>query len=155
MRLGHIFSAVALVGGMSLGVYAHAGCKLQFEQHYVCDSTVAAKKLAEAKIIHVQTNRTDLFAADRTGQLVTKLGKQVAATGQPADMTFEVVPVDHGGMMDVGPHAIPEGRLNVYDTDHQLLWVETLDGDGDAPWTADVMELLKRFQAHVAGSKDL
>ncbi len=155
MRLGHIFSAAALVGAMSFGVCAHAGCKLQFEQHYICDSGVFAKKLADAKLIHVQAGRTDLFGADRTGQLVTKLGKQVAAADQPADMTFEILPVDRGGMMDFGPHAIPEGRLNVYDADHQLVWVETLDGDGDAPWTADVIELLKRFQAHVAGSKDL
>jgi hypothetical protein len=154
MRLGHVFSVV-LVGGMSLATNAHADCRLQFEQHFICDQAVLQGKLAQAKVIGVVAGRTDLFATERTGQLVTKLGKQVATADQHTDMTFEVLPVEHNGSMSFGPQGMPLGRFNVYDADHQLVWVETIDGNGEMPWTADVIELIKRFQAHVAGSKEL
>jgi hypothetical protein len=144
-----------LVLGCALGgaVSAHAGCKLVKNEHYECDRELFAKKLAEASVVRVDAGRMELFATDRTEKLVRELGKQVAAEDQRADMVFEVAAVDRTGQIDFGPHDIPLARLNVYDAEHHLVWVETLDGQGEIPWSADVIELLKRFQASVAGSK--
>ncbi len=138
---------------MAVQSRAQGGCKMTREEHYRCDPDNLAKKLAEAHTISVSARRTDLFAADRTSQLVVKLGKQVAPPDQKGDLTFEVVPVDRNGHMDLGPADIPLARLNVYNASHELIWVTTLDGQPEIPWNADVIELLKHFQAEIVGSK--
>ncbi len=130
-----------------------AGCRIVKEEHYRCNRDYFAKKLAEAQAIGVDTGRMDLFAAERTQQLVEKLAKRVAAKDERADMVFEIQAVDRNGHMGLGPADIPLARLNVYDASHRLLWVETLDGQPEIPWSADVIELLKRFQADLAGDK--
>jgi hypothetical protein len=152
MRLVRVL-LVIMLGGLVFASSAQARCKLEREEHYECDRDVFAKRLAEAKVIRVDASRLDLFAADRTKQLVQKLGKQVAAPDEHADLAFEVAAVDRSGKIDFGPKDIPLARLNVYDTEHHLVWVETLDGQQEIPWSADVIELLKRFQADIAGSK--
>jgi hypothetical protein len=144
---------LGLLSGLGCAVQAHAGCKMVREEHYDCDRDVFTKKLAEAKAIRVDAGRMELFAADRTQKLVRKLGKQVATPDEHADLAFEIAAVDRSGKIDFGPADIPLARLNVYDTEHHLVWVETLDGQQEMPWSADVIELLKRFQADIAGSK--
>ncbi len=150
MRLMCGLVLMGVLGGVAS---AHAGCKLVKSENYQCDRELFAKKLAEASVVRVDAGRMELFATDRTEKLVKELGKQVATEEQHADLVFEVAAVDRSGQIDFGPHDIPLARLNVYDTEHHLLWVETLDGQGEIPWSADVIELLKRFQASVAGSK--
>ena len=151
--LSPVLGIVALLCGSVLTSHGQARCTMEREEHFRCDRDAFETKLADAKVIRVDAPRADLFAKDRTEQLVAKLGKQVAGPDQRADLTFEVAAVDRNGRMDFGPHDIPLARLNVYDPEHHLVWVETLDGQAEIPWTADVIELLKRFQADVAGSK--
>jgi hypothetical protein len=132
------------------------GCKVEKEEHFQCNREAFVKRLAEAHVIRTDTGRMDLFAKERTGQLVEKLGKQVAGPDQHADLVFEIDAIDRNGRINVGPGDIPLVRLNVYDPaegdgNRHLIWVETLDGQPDVPWAADVVELLKRFQADIAG----
>ena len=142
-----------VLGGVARAQDAPAGCKMTRTEHYRCNRDAFEKKLAEAKVIRVDAGRMDLFAADRTQKLVEKLGKQVATADQHADLAFEITAVDWTGHMELGTADIPLARLNVYDPNHHLVWVETLDGQQEIPWAADVIELLKRFQADIAGEK--
>lgn len=130
----------------------HAGCILEFQNHYRCDRDGFQKRLAAARTVRVDTDRMDLFARKRTEALVESLGKTLALPEQRPDLVFDLAPVDRSGRIDLSPAAVALATLTVYDTatatgERSRIWVETVDGDADKPWPGIVTDLLRKFQS--------
>jgi len=132
-------------------------CAIVRTDHYDCNRDAFLHRLAQAKSIRIHTARMDSYGEGQMQKLVAELGKQVAANGQPFDLIFELVKIDHAGRIEVGPYDISFAYLKVFDPvlgsgDAGLVWAETLDGPSERPWPAAVLDVVKQFRAHIAGA---
>ena len=138
---------------------APAGCTLQ-KGIYSCNLAAFRQDLAAAHTVAVQTQRLDRSAASQLRQLVQTLGKSVVSTsteneGAPgADLTFLLIPMENSGV-NFGPGDHELATLRVYapgdgSARGTLLWAETLHGQGDRPWPAQVHALIEQFQGELS-----
>ena len=151
-----LFTAAVLTMVCSTPASLHAqqaapGCILDFEDHYRCNREFFQRRLQAARTVRVDTDRLDLFAARRTGEVVESLGKAVSAPEGKPDLIFDLSPVDRSGRVDLSPADVALATLSVYDPSRgtgkrSLIWVETFDGQTDRPWPAVVIDLLRNFQ---------
>ena len=130
------------------------GCTLSAEVYH-CDLHSLQRALGKARSVAVETQATDRQTAAQLRRLVTELGKQPATTNGPADLIFLLTPVEGTGI-HYGPGDHDLATLRIYSADAQggrdaLLWAETLRGQGDRPWPAQVQALLQQFRGQLNG----
>ena len=137
---------------------AAAGCTLE-KDTYTCNWQAFRPVLAAARTVAVETQPMDRFTAAQLRELIGKLGKKVAAPGEPADLTLLLIPAESTGI-SMGPEgqavatlriyaAKPEGAAGPEGGRGPLVWVETLFGHPDRPWPASVHELIGQFRDRV------
>lgn len=131
-----------------------AGCAL-VDTAYHCDLTGFHKALASAHSIAIQTQPMDRMTAAQLRRLVTTLGKQLGTNSDRGTLLIALTPVEMTGIT-IGPGDHDLATLRVYALDDEnrrgdLLWAETLRGQGDRPWPAQVHALIEQFQARLGG----
>lgn len=129
-------------------VASDAGC-MQRKGEYTCNWSSFKAAFDRSHTIALETDPLDRTAGSQLRRLVTELGKVPVTGNETADLTFALSPVPPNGV-DYGPSDHDLARLRV--TAHSssgnpvLLWAETLRGQGDRPWPAQVHTLLTQFQ---------
>lgn len=126
-----------------------AGCTLQ-KDIYTCNWRSFRAALDRAHSVRVETQGLDRSTAAQLRHLAQKLGKQVAADDQPADLTFLLIPIEPTGV-DLGPAAHDLATLRIYapgsgTTRGALLWAETYRGQPDRPWPAIANATIQQFR---------
>ena len=134
------------VGGGDAG-----GCKLH-DHIYTCDGAAFQKALADAKTVGVETHNADGVARSQLTDLTKKLGKTIAAPGNPTDLILLMIPIAPEGVVD-GPAQADLGTLRIYSATADgarghLLWAETVTSDESLPWPVVVRRLILQFEAH-------
>ena len=128
-----------------------AGCTLT-NKVYTCSRMTFQKILTDARSINLEVRSMDRNGRSQLEALASELGKSVAGPGQPADLTFALVPVDTDGVK-IGPSGSQLASLNVYGSGGtegahgRLIWSETYTGQADMRWPAIVHALLQQFRA--------
>ena len=130
-----------------------AGCTLH-KDVYTCNLEAFRRRLAGARTVSIETQRNDRFTAAQLRELITGMDKTTAAEGQPADLTFLLIPMETPGIQ-YGPAAQPLATLRVYapgpaSSRGTLLWAETWSGHQDRPWPSIVHALVEQFKNRVA-----
>ena len=134
------------------------GCTLQ-KGIYTCNLRAFEHALAAAHTVTVETEALDRYTATQLRQLARTLGKSVLSTetengpASAADLTFLLIPAGNRGST-FGPEDHELATLQVYAPGNgsphgTLLWAETLRGQGDRPWPAQVHALIEQFQAEL------
>ena len=128
---------------------------MQHKGEYTCNWISLQSAFDRSRTIALRTEPMDRSTAAQLRRLIAELGKVPAAEGQPADLTFAVVPVPPNGV-DMGPNDHELARLLIYAPSQAsaqglLLWAETYRGQGDRPWPAQVHALLRQFQERFPG----
>ncbi len=122
---------------------------------YRCSLPAFQRTLAAARNLSVETQPMDRMAAAQLRRLVGSLGKQLATTDHPADLTVALTPVQMSGVnYGPGDHDLATLRVYTVDAGNQrgdLVWAETLRGQGDRPWPAQVHDLIAQFQSRLNG----
>lgn len=146
------------VVGLAVGTAAaqtrgEAGCTLE-KQVYTCNWQSFESRLDAAHTVAIETERMDHFAAAQLRKLAAEMGKSVVKKGEPADLTFLLIPVEPTGI-HLGPSGEPLATLRIYAPGRgtsrgTLLWAETYKGDPDRPWPAVVDALIGQFRARLA-----
>lgn len=150
-RVVWIGLALVLAGGVAIAQKdTGGGCTLD-KQVYTCDWQAFRSRLDAAHTVTVETERMDRAAAGQLRKLAGELGKTVQHEGQPADLTFLLIPVEPTGV-HLGPTGEPLATLRIYapgpgTTRGTLLWAETYTGQPDRPWPMVVHELIEQFRA--------
>ena len=126
-----------------------AGC-VQNKGEYVCNWSSFKLAFERAHTVAVETGAMDRFTAHQVATLATELGKRQVGEEQAADLIMAVRPVEPSGI-NLGPADHELATLRVYAASQAggqrtLLWAETLRGQGDRPWPAQVHALLAQFQ---------
>ena len=129
---------------------APAGCTLA-KKIYTCNWTAFEQVFTAAHTVKIETQSLDRSTAAQLRQLATRLGKTVVSNGQPADLTFLLIPIGSDGLY-VGPAAEQLATLRIYapgtaSSRGALLWAETYTGEPDRPWPVIAHALIAEFQA--------
>ena len=148
---------LGLIAGLAVGTAAaqagsEAGCTLE-KQIYTCNWQAFESRLNATHTVTIETGRMDHFAAAQLRNLAAEMGKSVVKTGEPADLTFLLIPIEPTGV-HLGPSGEPLATLRIYapgrgTTRGTLLWAETYKGDPDRPWPAVVEALIEQFRARL------
>ncbi len=154
-----LFAALCLIIVSRAGVLLQAqqavapdaGCVLS-KGEYVCNWSSFKLRLDRSRTVAIETGPLDRSTAHQIGTLVAELGKQRSPDGQGADLTMVIRPVEPSGV-NLGPADHELATLRVYAPGDgaahgTLLWAETLKGQGDRPWPAQVHALISQFQDH-------
>ncbi len=125
-----------------------AGC-VQHNGGYVCNWSNFKLAFDRARTVAIETGRMERSTAAQLRSLAAALGK-TPSEGASADLTLMVLPAEPTGV-NVGPADHDLATLRVYAPSRDssrgvLLWVETLRGQGDRPWPAEVHALITQFQ---------
>jgi hypothetical protein len=126
-------------------------CKLS-NGVYTCNSVGFQQALAQAKTAAIETGPVDPAAQTELRTLFATLGKTAAATGEPADLTFLLVPVDPQGVaFNTGDTQI--AALHIFARRSgagrgDLIWAENFIGPQDVPWSIVVNRLISQFKSH-------
>lgn len=130
-----------------------AGCVPE-KGAYTCNLAGLKLALERSRSIAVETPRLDRVAARQLEHFVLDLGKDPSETPSLAELSFSVQPTTPSGVV-LGPsdHELASLRVTAPGKEGKpvLLWVETLRGQGDRPWPAQVHALLEQFKAHLTG----
>jgi hypothetical protein len=110
--------------------------------------------LTSAHVIAVEHSDVDRFTGKQLSELATHLGKSLASPGHPGDLTFVIVPAGEHGV-DIGPADQTILKLQIHSgpsSSGELLWVETLRGDPERPWSSSVHSVIQQFEERLAKS---
>ncbi len=154
LRAG-LLAGLATLGCAAVHAQNAEGCTLQ-KQVYTCDRAGFRQALAKAATAEVDPAAKDRMVAAKLRDLVTTLGKAAPGPGQPADLTFSLLPVESTGVM-VGPAGVELAVLRVFGPAARtgsasggtgaLLWAETFSGQPDTSWPATVQATINQFRA--------
>lgn len=130
------------------------GCTLTGEVYH-CDLHGLQQALRKSQTVAIETQAMDRQTAAQLRHLVNELGKQPATANRPADLIFLLTPIATPGV-NYGPSDRDLATLRIYTGDAQggrgtLVWAETLRGQGDRPWPAQVNGLIEQFQGRLSG----
>ncbi len=146
-----LLSTLAMPGQTSTETTSIASaCKLESNQ-YTCNLASFQQTLKQAKTAAMQTGPVDPAAQNQLKTLIATLGLAAPAAGEPADLTFLLVPVDPQGVeystgdtqiaaLHVFAHGSGPGRGD-------LVWAEHFIGPEDIPWPIVVNRLIMQFRA--------
>ena len=123
------------------------------EGAYHCNLPAFQQAMAAAPSISIETQPMDRMTAAQLRRLVTSLGKTVGTNDRPATLLIALTPVEMTGI-NYGPGDHDLATLRVYAVDGEnrrgdLVWAETLRGQGDRPWPAQVHDLIQQFQTRL------
>lgn len=118
---------------------------------YTCNTGTFQQVLAQAKTAAIQTGPVDPAAQNQLKKLFSALGLAEPAGGEPADLTFLLVPVDPQGVayntgdtqiaaLHIFAHGSGPGRGD-------LVWAENFTGSPDLPWPIVVNRLVLQFRS--------
>ncbi len=129
-----------------------SGCTLM-DGAYHCNLAAFQRALASAHEVSIQAQPMDRLAAAQLRRLIASLGKQLGTNDRPATLLIALTPVEMTGVT-FGPGDHDLATLRVYTVDGEsrrgdLLWAETLRGQGDRPWPAQVHDLIEQFQTRL------
>ena len=124
-------------------------CKLE-SYVYTCNIASFQQTLGQAKTAAIQTGPVDPAGQTQLTKLIASLGLTAPAPGEPADLTFLLVPVDPQGVeystgdtklaaLHVFAHGSGPGR-------GALVWAENFTGSEDLPWPIVVNRLVLQFR---------
>jgi hypothetical protein len=119
---------------------------------YTCNTASFQQALAQAKTAAIETGPVDPAAQEQLKKLFESLGKIPPAPGEPADLTFLLVPVDPQGVaFNTGDTQI--AALHIFARRSgtgrgDLIWAENFTGSQDLPWPIVVTRLISQFKAH-------
>ncbi len=155
-----LFGALPLLLPLSMAMRAQdgsstTGCTLR-KGVYTCNWEAFRQALQHAQTVAIETQQLDRSTAAQLRRLAQSLGKTVTpapggeAAARAPDLTFLLIPVDAAGI-HYGPEDHSLATLRIYapgpnTTRGPLLWAETLSGQGDRPWPAQVHTLIEQFQ---------
>jgi hypothetical protein len=125
-------------------------CKLE-STTYTCNTASFQQTLAQAKTAAIQTGPVDPAGQTQLKKLIEALGLTAPAFGEPADLTFLMVPVDPQGVrystgdtqiaaLHVFAHRSGPGRGD-------LVWAENFTGAEDLPWPIVAYRLVLQFKS--------
>ena len=146
-----LLSTLAMPGQTSTQTTSIApACKLA-NNLYTCNTASFQQTLAQAKTAAIQTGPVDPAGQNQLNKLIAALGLTAPASGEPADLTFLLVPVDPQGVaystgdtqiaaLHVFAHRSGPGRGD-------LVWAENFIGAEDIPWPIVVYRLVLQFRA--------
>lgn len=127
---------------------------MQENGSYTCNLAGMKLALEHSRTIAVEAPRLDRVAVRQLEHMIIQLGKIPSKGEGPAELTFSVQPITPSGVV-LGPadHELANLRVTAPGREGRpvLLWVETLRGQGDRPWPAQVHALLEQFEGHLAG----
>ena len=146
--LAGIPALTCLPGLAQSAVTPDGGC-VQNKGTYQCNWSSFKLAFDRAHTVALETQPIDRSTGRQVGTLLDELGK-TRLEGQTADLTMLVIPMDPSGM-NLGPADHDLATLRIYAPREGtargiLLWAETLRGQGDRPWPAQVHALLMQFQ---------
>lgn len=130
------------------------GCSVQ-KGLRTCNWQAFRQLLDSSHVIAVEHGNLDRFTGVQLSNLAVRLGKTVASSGRPGDLTFIILPASQDGI-NIGPSDQPILELRIYSgptSRGQLLWVETLRGDLDRPWASSVHSVIEQFEDRLAKSR--
>lgn len=117
-----------------------------------CNWQAFHHRLNFSHVIAVEHGITDRFTGEQLAHLAGRLGKTVASSGQPGDLTFVILPASQNGI-NIGPADQPILEFRIYSgptSRGELLWVEILRGDLDRPWPSSVHSVIDQFEDRLA-----
>ena len=154
MRSGLLLwmTAVLSVGISGAQSAPSSACTLE-KQVYTCNWQAFESRLTAAHTVTIETDHLDRFARAELRKLANELGKAVVKPGEPADLTFLLIPVEPTGI-HLGPSGEPLATLRIYapgpdSTRGTLLWAETYKAQPDRPWPTVVEGLIEQFRARL------
>ena len=118
---------------------------------YTCNIASFQRVLGQAKTAAIQTGPVDPAAQAQLKKLFVALGLAAPAEGQPADLTFLLVPVDAQSVAyNTGDTAV--GALHIFAHGSgpgrgDLVWAENFIGSQDLPWPIVVNRLVLQFRS--------
>lgn len=118
-----------------------------------CNLSAFQRTLAAARNVSIETQPMDRVTAAQLRRLVESLGKQLGTNDHPGTLVIALTPVEKTGIT-YGPGDHDLATLRVYAVDGEnrrsdLLWAETLRGQGDRPWPAQVHDLIEQLEARL------
>lgn len=143
-------SALAISGqNSSQTTSITSACKLVSNQ-YTCNLASFQQTLGNAKTAAIQTGPVDPAAQSQLTTLIDELKLSSPAPGEPADITFLLVPVDPQSVeFSTGDTQI--AALHVFARGSgagrgDLVWAEQFIGPEDLPWPIVVNRLILQFR---------
>ena len=153
MRLSSLLTTflLALTSALTLAAQRPA-CTVE-KGFATCDQARFAKALTSARTATYNRATLDAVNAKQLSAMLVSLGKQVVASGQPADLIFDLSQPDSSGVF-VGPSGVDRARLRVYGPGPRgpLLWEEIYQDQPDVPWPSAVLYLLQQFKTRFGHS---
>ncbi len=151
--------SVALLTFSSLAAFAQistetttiaSSCKVA-NNLYTCNMASFQQALAQAKTAAIETGPVDPAAQTQLKKLFVALGLTAPAEGQPADVTFLLVPVDPKGV-DFNTGDTQLAALHIFARRSgpgrgDLIWAENFTGPEDIPWPIVVNRLVLQFRS--------
>jgi len=133
---------------------AGIGCT-KVKDIYSCNWQEFQRWLPHTRTVTVETQPIDRFTASQLRRLAAFMGKSVATSTSPSDLTFLLTPIEPTGI-DFGPGDRNLATLQIYagngvSGNRTLLWVETYRGQADRPWPTIVHALVDQFQDRLSG----
>jgi hypothetical protein len=144
-----LFPVAALAGPPQAAVAPDAGC-VQQKGGYVCNWSSFKTVFDRAHTVALEVSPMDRPTVRQLDTLVSRLGKTRVTEGGSGDLVFLLMPIEPTGV-NIGPMDHDLATLRVYapangSAHGTLLWAETLRGQGDRPWPAQVHLLLAQFE---------
>jgi len=128
-----------------------SACKLE-NNSYTCNIASFQQTLGQAKTAAIETGPVDPAGQIQLKQLITTLGLTAPASGEPADLTFLLVPVDPQGVRySTGDTQIAALHVFARRTGPgrgAVVWAENFTGAEDLPWPIVAYRLVLQFKAH-------
>jgi hypothetical protein len=126
-----------------------AGC-VQQKGSYLCNWSSFKLNFERAHTVAVEVSPMDRPTAHQVDAMLAQLGKTHVPEGRASDLTVLLMPVDPTGV-NIGPMDHELATLRIYAPGEgsprgTLLWAETLKGQGDRPWPAQVHALISQFE---------
>ena len=124
-------------------------CKLA-SNLYTCNTASFQHTLGQAKTAAIETGPVDPAAQNQLKKLIGALGLAAPASGEPADLTFLMVPVDPQAVeYSTGDTQIAALHVFARRTGPgrgDLVWAENFIGPEDLPWPIVVSRLVLQFR---------
>ena len=126
-----------------------SACKLESNQ-YTCNLPSFQQTLSKAKTAAIQTGPVDPAAQKQLKTLIDELKLSAPVPGEPADLTFLLVPVDPQSV-EFSPGDTQVAALHVFAHGSgpgrgDLVWAEHFIGPEDIPWPIVVNRLILQFR---------
>ncbi len=149
-------TALALAAALSSSLDAQdltpkvAGCATA-KDVTACNWPAFKKVLASTNVVTLEYGKLDRPAGVQLRELAKKLGKTVATSDSPGQLTFTVVPASDDGV-HIGSADEELVQLRIFNgpkSSGPMLWFESFRGQADRPWLSNVNAVIRQFESHL------